>query len=174
LNLTTANTRSPRQVVQCSAAKVLSHTQSVEVCLPETTPNLWCIHGRTEEMEKYIFQCVRTSGRRSFWHRSFLWMSLSSESSISSTTPKYLLWETDFTLRTPYVSNGMTALFAVSALNVIQTVLLQLKILFMRFCISLTHILIYFATHVHLVKAHKYHQRTSSHSIRFYPYKIQI
>jgi len=48
---------------------------------------------------------------------------------MSRIIPKCLLWLTDFTLCTPSVSNGMTVLIAVLALNVIQTVLLQLKII---------------------------------------------
>jgi len=55
-------------------------------------------------------------------------MSLSSESSVPNTTPKYLQF-TDFTLCPPSVSNGMTVLFALLVLNVMQTVSLQLKII---------------------------------------------
>jgi len=55
-------------------------------------------------------------------------MSLSSESSVSSTAPRYFYWLTDFLFLPPSVSNGVNVLFALLTLNVIQTVLLQLKI----------------------------------------------
>jgi len=63
------------------------------------------------------------------WYRSCLWMSLSSESSVSNTIPRYLYWLTAFTFWPPNVNNGVTVLFALLSLNVIQTVLLQLKII---------------------------------------------
>jgi len=54
-------------------------------------------------------------------------MSLSSESSVSNTIPRYLYWSTDFTYWPPNFNNGVAMLFALLALNVILTVLLQLK-----------------------------------------------
>jgi len=44
-----------------------------------------------------------------------------------STTPKYLYCVTDFALCPTSVSNGMTVLFALLVLEVMQTVLLQVK-----------------------------------------------
>jgi len=64
-----------------------------------------------------------------YWYRICLWMSLSSESSVFNTIPRYLYWLTDFTFWPPNVNSGVTVLFALLALNVIQTVLLQLKII---------------------------------------------
>ena len=63
------------------------------------------------------------------FHRSCLWMSLSSESSASKTIPGYLYWSTDFTYWPPNFNNGLAVLFALLALNVVLTVLLQLKII---------------------------------------------
>ena len=54
-------------------------------------------------------------------------VSLSSESSVSSIMPRYLKWLTYFTFWPPSVNNEVTVLFALLALNVIQTPLLQLK-----------------------------------------------
>jgi len=101
-------------------------------------------------------------------------MSLSSESSVSNTTPKYLQF-TDFTLCPPSVSNGMTVLFALVVLNVMQTVSLQLK-KFHAICMSLIYIYYigYFATHVHLDKTHKYHQQTSNGSTGLHQYNTQL
>jgi len=64
-----------------------------------------------------------------YWYRSCLWKSLSSESSVYNTIPRYLYWSTDFTYWPPNFNNGVTVLFALLALNVIQSVLLQLKII---------------------------------------------
>ena len=64
-----------------------------------------------------------------YWYRSCLRMSLSSESSVSNTIPRYLYWSTDFTYWPPNFNNGAVVLFALLALNVIQTVLLQSKII---------------------------------------------
>jgi len=64
-----------------------------------------------------------------YWYRSCLWMSLSSESSVSNKIPRYLYWSTDFTYWPPNFKTGVAVLFALLALNVIQTVLLQLKII---------------------------------------------
>ena len=63
------------------------------------------------------------------WYRSCLWMSLSSESSVSNIIPRYLYSSTGLTFWPPNFSNGVAVLFALLALNVIQTVLLQLKII---------------------------------------------
>jgi len=62
-----------------------------------------------------------------YWYRSCLWMSLSSESSVSNTTPRYLYWSTDCKYWPSNYNNGVAVLFALLALNVIQTVLLQLN-----------------------------------------------
>jgi len=64
-----------------------------------------------------------------YWYRSCLWMSLSSESSVSNTIPRYLYWSTDSTYWPPDFKTAVSVLFAHLALNVIQTVLLQLKII---------------------------------------------
>ena len=64
-----------------------------------------------------------------YWYRSCLWMSLSSESSVFNTIPRYLYWSKDFTYWPPNFNNGVAVLFALLASNVIQTVLLQLKII---------------------------------------------
>jgi len=64
-----------------------------------------------------------------YWYRSCLWMSLSSDSSVFNTIPRYLYWSTDFTYWPPNFNNGVALLFALLALNVIQTVLMQLKII---------------------------------------------
>ena len=64
-----------------------------------------------------------------YWYRNFLWMSLSSEGSVSNTIPRYLYWSTDFTYWQPNFINGVAVPFALLALNFIQTVLLQLKII---------------------------------------------
>jgi len=63
-----------------------------------------------------------------YWYRSCLWMSLLSESSVSNTIPRYLHWSIDFTYWPPNFNNGVAVLFALLALNVTQTLLLQLKI----------------------------------------------
>ena len=72
-------------------------------------------------------------------------MSLSSESSVSNTIPRYLYWSTEFTFWPPKDKTGVAVLLALLALNVIQTNLLQLKIIPcdsayennpMRFCMS--------------------------------------
>ena len=64
------------------------------------------------------------------WYR-FLSMSLISESSVwvSNKIPRYLYWSTDFTYWPPNFKTGVAMLIALLALNVIQTVLLQLKII---------------------------------------------
>ena len=77
-------------------------------------------------------------------YRSCLWMSLSSESSVSNTIPRYLYWSTEFTYWPPnfktgvhpekitavlLLYGGVAVLLALLALNVIQAVLLQLKII---------------------------------------------
>ena len=59
------------------------------------------------------------------WYRSCLWMSLSSESSVSNKIPRYLYWSTAFTYWPPNFKTGVAVLFARLALNVMQTVLLQ-------------------------------------------------
>ena len=64
-----------------------------------------------------------------YWYRSCLWMSLSSESSVSNKIPRYLYWSTDFAYWPPNFKTGVAVLFALLALNVLQTVLLQLKII---------------------------------------------
>ena len=64
-----------------------------------------------------------------YWYRSCLWMSLLSESSVSNTIPRYLYWSTEFTYWPPNFKTGVAVLLALLALNVIQTVLLQLKII---------------------------------------------
>jgi len=64
-----------------------------------------------------------------YWYCSCLWMSLSSESSVSKIIPTYLYWSTDLTYWPPNFNNGVAVLFALLALNVTQTVLLQLKII---------------------------------------------
>jgi len=66
--------------------------------------------------EKYIFTAFE---HRENETRSFL----------SNPMPRYLYWFTDFTFWPPSVSNGVTVLFALLALNVIHTVLLQFKII---------------------------------------------
>jgi len=50
-----------------------------------------------------------------YWYRSSLWMSLSTESSISNTIPRYLYWSTDFTYWPPNFNNGVSVLFALLA-----------------------------------------------------------
>ena len=64
-----------------------------------------------------------------YWYRSCLWMSLSSESSVSNIIPRYLYWSTDFTYWPPSYNTGVVVLFALLAVNVMQTVLLQLKMI---------------------------------------------
>jgi len=73
----------------------------------------------------------RLRSRLHHWYsyRNCLWMSLSSVSSVSNTIPRYLYWSTDFTYWPPNFNNGVAVLFTLLALNVIQTVLLQLKII---------------------------------------------
>jgi len=87
-------------------------------------------------MTNYIFNCSWTSGKKAlrlfaaqYWCCSCLWMSFSSESTVSSTTLRYCYWLTDFALRQPSVSNGMTVLFTLLVWNIIQTILLQLKVI---------------------------------------------
>ena len=63
-----------------------------------------------------------------YWYRGCLWMSLSSESSVSNKIPKYLYWSTDFTYWPPNFNTGVAVLFAILS-YVIQIVLLQLKII---------------------------------------------
>ena len=72
---------------------------------------------------------VRSLFAAKFWYRSCLWMSLSSESSVSNKIPRYLYWSTDFTYWPPNFNNRVAVLFALLALNVMLTVLLQLKII---------------------------------------------
>jgi len=108
---------------------------------------------------------LREKGARSlfaaqYWYRSCLRMSLSSESSVSDKIPRYLYCSTDFTYWPPNF-NGVAVLFALLALNVIQTVLLQLKKLHANLYTPDTH-LVFFANNVHLDRTHKYHQQTSS------------
>ena len=64
-----------------------------------------------------------------YWYRSCLWMSLSSESSVPNIIPRYLYWSTEFMFWPPKVITGVAVLLALLALNVIQTVLLQLKMI---------------------------------------------
>ena len=52
-----------------------------------------------------------------YFYRSCLWMSLSSESSVSSTAPRYLLWLTDFRFLPPVSVMGWLYAFALLALN---------------------------------------------------------
>jgi len=61
-----------------------------------------------------------------YWYRSCLWMSLSCESSVSNKIPRYLYWSTDFLYWPPNFKTGVAVLFARLALNIMQTVLLQL------------------------------------------------
>ena len=56
-------------------------------------------------------------------------MSLSSESSVSNTIPRYLYWSTEFTYCPPNFKTGVAVLLALLALIVIQAVLLQSKII---------------------------------------------
>ena len=95
-----------------------------------------CIHGRTKGTKKYVLTAfehrekeARSLFAAQYWYRSCLWMFSSSESSVSNTIPRYLYWSTDFTYWPTNFNNGMAVLFAFLALNVIQTVLLQLKII---------------------------------------------
>ena len=62
-----------------------------------------------------------------YWYRSGLWMSLSFESSVSNTIPRYLYWSTDFMYWPPSFNNGVAVLFALLALNVIPTVCCRWK-----------------------------------------------
>jgi len=64
-----------------------------------------------------------------YWYRSYLWMSLSSESSVSNTIPRYLYWSIDFMYWPPNFNSAVAVLVALLALNLIQTALLQLKII---------------------------------------------
>ena len=72
---------------------------------------------------------VRSLFAAQYWYRSCLWMSLSSEISVSNKIPRYLYWSTEFTYWPPNFKTGVAVLFPFLALNVIQTVLLQLKII---------------------------------------------
>ena len=56
-----------------------------------------------------------------YWYRSCLWMSLSSDSSVSNKIPRYLYWSTEFTCWPPNFKTGVAVLFARLALNVMQT-----------------------------------------------------
>ena len=107
-----------------------------------------------------------------YWYRGCLWVPLSSENSVSNTIPRYLYWLTDFTFWSPNVNNGVTVLFALLALNAIQTDLLQLKIIPILHKPG-TH-LVFFATNVHFDKTHKYNQQTSSDLIRIHQYKTLL
>ena len=46
-----------------------------------------------------------------YWYRSCLWMSVSSESSVSNTIPRYLYWSTNFTYWPPNFNNGVAVFF---------------------------------------------------------------
>jgi len=110
----TANTRSPGQVVQSSAPKIIGHTQSLHAWPSEISPELWCIHRRTKGTKSSFLTAfehrekeARSLFAAQYFYRSFLWMFVSSESSISSTAPAYLQWLTeltDFSFSPPHVS----------------------------------------------------------------------
>ena len=108
-----------------------------------------------------------------YWYRSCLWMSLSSDSSVSNKIPRYLYWSTYFTYWPPNFNNGVSVLFALLALNVIQRVLLQLKKSHAILYMPGTH-LVFFATNVRLDRTHKYHQQTLSYLIRLHQYNTLL
>ena len=110
-----------------------------------------------------------------YWYRSCLWMSLSSESSVSNKILTYLYWSTEFTYWPPNFKTGVAVLLALLALNIIQTVLSQFKIIP---CDSLhtpgTNLVVFFAANIHLNRTHKYHQQTSSDLIKLHQYNTLL
>ena len=129
-------------------SKIIGYMQSLHAWLPEITPYMWCIHGRTVAMNMYLFNCIWTSGKEArslfaaqYWYRSCLWMSLSSMSSVSNTIPRCLYRSTDFTFWPPSVSNVVTAHFALLALKRHTNSLAATENNSMRLCIILTHIM---------------------------------
>jgi len=80
--------------ISSSESKIICHTQSLHAWLPEITPQLWCIYGRTKGTKSTFLTGFghREKEARSLFaahyrYRSCLSMSLSSESSVSNTTP---------------------------------------------------------------------------------------
>ena len=72
-----------------------------------------------------------------YWHRSCLWMSLSSESSVSNIIPRYLYWSTYFKYWPPNCNNGVAVLYRTLSLKRHTNSFLAVENNPLRFCIRL-------------------------------------
>ena len=87
--------------------------------------------------KKYLFNYIWTMGKRGsqlvcctiLISQLSLNVFVIWELSVSNIIPRCLYWSTEFTYWQPNLKTGVSVLLALLALNVIQTVLLQLKII---------------------------------------------
>ena len=75
-----------------------------------------------------------------YWYRGCLWMSLSSESSVFNTIPRYLYWSTYFTYWPLNFNNGVTV-FRTLSLKRYTNSFVAVENNPMRFCIRLEFII---------------------------------
>ena len=101
---------------------------------------------KRNEKVGYIFNCIWTSGEEprslfaaQYFYCSCLWMSLSSENSVSSTAPRYLYWLTDFRFLPPMCYYWSDCAFCTLSLKRHTNSFAVVENISMWICISLTH-----------------------------------
>jgi len=165
------NTRSPGQVVQSSASNYMPH--AISACM--TSGNYTIIVMRTwayKRNEKVRFYCIWTSGKGGS-HLVCCTILISQlslnvfiiwELSIQN-NPQIFVLVNRFYVLTTQCQQWSEYAFCTFSLERHRNSFVAVESNPMRFCIRLAHLVI-FATKVHLYKAHKYLQQTSSHVIK--------